>query len=99
MTTQIEETNAVIIGLHKPDREVFWFVEGYVHDNSKIRLYSRMEDYLANGNTFTILEYHPRGWSLNYGYIGERASWWDEQLREQGYDIWVEEEEHDIEGN
>lgn len=94
-----EKTNAIIIGYYKPDREVYWWVDGYEHDEKYVRLYSRMEDYLINGNTFTILEYLPNGWNLNYGDIGERASWWDEQLAEQGYDIWIEEEERDIEGN
>ena len=94
-----EKTNAIVIGLYKPNQEVLWWVDGYERDEKYTTLYGRMEDYLANGNTFMILEYHPRGWSLNYGDISARASWWDEQLAEQGYDIWNGEAEHDIEGN
>lgn len=92
--TPEEETHPVIIGLYKPDREVLWWVEGYEGDANKTQLYARMEDYVVNGNTFEILEYHPRGWKgkTDEDSLGNRAAWWDEQLHAQGYDIWKEGE-------
>ena len=90
-----EDDNPVIIAYYKPDQEVLWWVEGYDKDESKYQLYARMQDYLVNGNTFTILEYHPRGWKgkTDEDSLGQRAAWWDEQLHAQGYDIWKEEYE------
>ena len=91
-----EDDNPVIIAYYKPDREVLWWVEGYDKDEGKYQLYARMQDYVANGNTFEILEYHPRGWkgTSDEDSLGKRAAWWDEQLAAQGYDIWREEYEN-----
>lgn len=92
-----EKPSAIVIGLHKPDLEVLWWVDGYERDEKYTTLYGRMEDYLANGNTFTILEYLPNGWhgKTDEDTLGKRAVWWDKQLREQGYDIWMGDEEED----
>ena len=98
-----EQVNPVIIAYYKPDQEVLWWVEGYDRDVPKTQLYARMQDYIANGNTFTILEYHPNGWhgKTDEDTLGERAAWWDKRLREQGYDIYDPGKEYDddIEGN
>lgn len=85
-----EKAEAVIIAYYKPDREVLWWVDSYERDHSYTRLFPRMEDYLVNGNTFEILEYHPNGWrgKSDEDTLGERAAWWDKRLREAGYDIY-----------
>lgn len=91
----------IIIAYHKATREVLWWRVGeYIRNGNENTqrtlfahyLFDRMEDYLVNGNTFEILEYHPHGWSERYftQTLGERAKWWDDQLRQQGYDIYLE---------
>lgn len=82
-------SNALIIGLLSSDQLVYWFQESDMDysDNPIHSLHSRMSDWLVNGNTFTILEYHPEGSNLLFRGIAERAEWWDQQLHNQGYDI------------
>lgn len=79
---------AVIIAYYSPDKEVLWWDEDEEStEHGKFNLHDRMRDWITNGNTFEILEYIPGGWdNTTHGYIGERAAWWDEQLRNLGYD-------------
>ena len=82
-------SNAAIIGLYSPDRAVYWFEEGDTDelDRPICNLHARMATWLGDKTTFTILEYHPNGWDHLEWDLGKRCKWWDEQLREQGYDI------------
>lgn len=84
-----------IIALYSSDREVLWFEEGDMDDNDQPvwNLHNRMATWLADKKTFTILEYHPNGWDNFNVDISTRCAWWDEQLREQGYDIYTEQEQ------
>ena len=77
--------SGVIIAFRKSDKEVYWWYtdEG---DADMLNLHNRMADWLANGNTFEILEYHPNGLS-EYTFANTRAVWWDKQLHELGEDI------------
>lgn len=79
-----------IIALYSPDQEVYWFEEGDMDDNDRPvwNLHNRMAAWLADKKTFIILEYHPNGWDNFNVDISTRCAWWDDQLREQGYDIY-----------
>lgn len=86
-------SKAVIIGLYSPHQEVYWFEEGETDSIAAPiwNLHARMAAWLGDKETFTILEYHPNGWDDFFDDIAKRCAWWDEQLREQGYDIFEEE--------
>lgn len=87
------DTSAIVMGFCAPHQEVLWWVDGYEGDEHMLNLHNRFADYVVNGNTFIILEYHPNGWKgkSDADSLGERAAWWDDQLREQGYDIFEAE--------
>jgi hypothetical protein len=79
---------AVIIAYYAPDKEVMWWGEEEEPPHGKFNLHDRMRDWVVNGNTFEILEYIPGGWDEGVrGYLRDRAIWWDEQLRNLGYDV------------
>ena len=79
-----ESNGAVIIFYYAPDREVMW-EDGSEPGNQYQQLFPRLQDFIVNGHTFEILEYHPNGMSADKA--GERAHWWDEQLHNLGYDV------------
>lgn len=86
-------SNAVIIGLYSPYREVYWFEESDTDGPTNrpiCNLHARMAAWLGDKATFTILEYLPNGWDHFEWDLGKRCDWWDKQLREQGYDIFEE---------
>ena len=93
---------AVVFAYHSAKREVFWWLEderifrgigehGREDTAPAHSLYARLENFIVHGETFTILEYHPNGFDPSN--LSRRCKWWDDQLREQGYDIWYEGEE------
>lgn len=74
-----------IIALRSSDREVLWFDdEEWDAEFDGLTLFEAMEEWLVNGTTFTILEYHHSRHNIR---VAEKAEWWDKQLRNQGYDI------------
>lgn len=72
-----------IIALRSDDREVLWFAD----DEEGLTLFEVMEAWLVHGVTFTILEYHHKRKGID---VATKSEWWDEQLLEQGYDIYKE---------
>lgn len=83
-----EDEVGVVIAYRKSDREVYWWYTDEA-DSPHTNLHTRMAEWLVKGETFEILEYHPRGLD-RISRVNERAVWWDEQLRELGYDIYGE---------
>lgn len=73
-----------VVALRSSDREVLWFDDD---EADAITLFRVMEEWLVHGVTFTILEYHHKRKQLD---VSGRSCWWDDQLREQGYDIYTE---------
>lgn len=90
-----------IIAYHSEAKEVMWWVEGegldYLQnqDNPVMSLYTHMQNLICKGQTFEILEFWPRGFpeqeeediGVNGPDLAQRCCWWDEQLRNLGYDI------------
>lgn len=72
-----------VVALRSSDREVLWFND----DVGGLTLFEAMEEWLVHGVTFTILEYHPERKGID---VATKSEWWDDQLREQGYDIYKE---------
>lgn len=74
--------NATIIFYSRHHREVMW--EEGEWESPYMELFPQMQNWLVNGHTFEILEFHPNG---PVPYTAARARWWDEQLYNLGYDI------------
>ena len=84
-------SNAVVFAYCSESREVLWFFEDDDDDwegKPRHNLFTNMSNWLARGETFTILEYHPNGFDPATGTVGDRAVWWDNQLHNLGYDIY-----------
>ncbi len=80
-------SNAVVFAYCGEDKEVLWFFEDDDPEGApKHRLFTNMSSWLANGDVFTILEYYPNGEADEIDKSA-RAIWWDDQLRNLGYDI------------
>lgn len=75
-----------IIALRSSDREVLWFDDD---EDGAMTLFRAMEEWLVHGITFTILEYHHKRKGIE---VATKSEWWDDQLLEQGYDIYKERE-------
>ncbi len=84
-------SNAVVFAYCSGAREVLWFYDDDDDDwegKPRHNLFTNMSIWLATGEVFTILEYHPNGFGESSTAMGDRAMWWDNQLRNLGYPIY-----------